>query len=79
MNYDKENKCTECYYPTKYYLDNNGICSSKQMNCKFYSMQDGSCTDCYENYRLNDGACTPTLFWNILIININIYLLYFIS
>lgn len=27
-------------------------------------MQDGSCTECYENYTLQDGACSPNNQWD---------------
>jgi len=49
--------CVQCYYPEKYYLDNNNICSENQLDCKVFDVQSGDCTECYSGYTLYNGQC----------------------
>jgi hypothetical protein len=55
--YNKENVCEYCYYPSKYYLDNNNICQEKNPNCAQINTQNGDCTKCEKGYTLSNGEC----------------------
>lgn len=59
-SYSANFTCTSCYYPAKFYLDNNNICSENQLDCKVFDLQTGDCTDCYTGYTLYNGQCVST-------------------
>lgn len=46
--------CIRCAFR---FWSNNGICQQVSDQCKSWSLTNGQCTDCYDGYGLNNGAC----------------------
>lgn len=54
---NSQDVCTKC--SLRFYLGNNGLCTSVNINCKDYNINNGACTNCYPGFKLVGKNCIP--------------------